>query len=69
MGLNVVLWVVMIRCRLFVLMGECKILKLSDVVYVISINCNILMNLYYDCVIWIEFLVVDILCKYFNCNM
>ena len=59
----------MIRCRLSALMGERKILKLSDVAHATSINRNTLTNLYYDRAIRIELSVADTLCKYFNCNM
>ena len=59
----------MIICRLSALMGERKILKLSDVAHATSINRNTLTNLYYDRAIRIELSVADTLCKYFNCNM
>ena len=59
----------MIRCRLSALMGERKILKLSDVAHATSINRNTLTNLYYDRAIRIELSVADTLCKNFNCKM
>ena len=59
----------MIRCRLSALMGERKILKLSEVAQATSINRNTLTSLYYDRAIRIELSVADTLCKYFNCNM
>lgn len=59
----------MIRCRLSALMGERKILKLSDVAHATGINRNTLTSLYYDRAIRIELSVADTLCKYFNCTM
>ena len=59
----------MIRCRLSALMGEHKILKLSDVAHATGINRNTLTSLYYDRAIRIELSVADTLCKYFNCTM
>ncbi len=59
----------MIRCRLSNLMGEPKILKLSEVAQATGINRNTLTSLYYDRAVRIELSVADTLCKYFNCNM
>lgn len=59
----------MIRCRLSALMGERKILKLSEVAQATSINRNTLTSLYYDRAIRIELTVANTLCKYFNCTM
>ena len=59
----------MIRCRLSNLMGERKILKLSEVAQATGINRNTLTSLYYDRAVRIELSVADTLCKYFNCNM
>ena len=59
----------MIRCKLSALMGERKILKLSDVAHATGINRNTLTSLYYDRAIRIELTVADTLCKYFNCTM
>ena len=59
----------MIRCRLSALMGERKILKLSDVAHATGINRNTLTSLYYDRAIRIELTVANTLCKYFNCTM
>lgn len=61
--------VTMIRCRLSALMGERKILKLSEVAQATGINRNTLTSLYYDRAIRIELSVADTLCKYFDCNM
>ena len=49
----------MIRCRLSALMGERKILKLSDVAHATGINRNTLTSLYYDRAIRIELTVAD----------
>lgn len=59
----------MIRCRLSTLMGERKILKLSEVAQATGINRNTLTSLYYDRAVRIELSVADTLCKYFNCTM
>lgn len=59
----------MIRCRLSALMGERKILKLSEVAQATGINRNTLTSLYYDRAIRIELSVADTLCKYFDCTM
>ena len=59
----------MIRCRLSTLMGERKILKLSEVAQATGINRNTLTSLYYDRAIRIELSVADTLCKYFRGNM
>lgn len=61
--------VVMIRCRLSNLMGERKILKLSEVAQATGINRNTLTSLYYDRAVRIELSVANTLCEYFNCNM
>ncbi len=59
----------MIRCRLSNLMGERKILKLSEVAQATGINRNTLtvftMIVQYE----LNFQVADTLCKYFDCNM
>jgi putative transcriptional regulator len=60
---------IMINCKLSSLMGERKILKISDVVNATGINRNTLTALYYDRAIRIELSVADKLCKYFDCNM
>ncbi|NNH38084.1 helix-turn-helix domain-containing protein [Acinetobacter terrae] len=59
----------MIRCMLSALMGERKILKLSEVAQATGINRNTLTSLYYDRAIRIELSVADTLCKYFDCTM
>ena len=59
----------MIKCKLSSLMGDRKILKISDVVNATGINRNTLTALYYDRAIRIELSVADKLCKYFGCNM
>lgn len=59
----------MINCKLSSLMGDRKILKLSDVVHATGINRNTLTALYYDRAIRIELSVADRLCRYFNCTM
>lgn len=59
----------MIECRLAALMGEKKILKLSDVAHATGINRNTLTSLYYDRAIRVELSVADKLCKFFNCTM
>ena len=59
----------MITCKLSSLMGDRKILKLSDVVHATGINRNTLTNMYYDRAVRIELPVADKLCKYFNCTM
>lgn len=59
----------MIECKLASLMGERKILKLSDVVHATGINRNTLTSLYYDRAVRIELPVADKLCKFFNCDM
>ncbi|KOR14385.1 MULTISPECIES: helix-turn-helix domain-containing protein [Acinetobacter] len=59
----------MITCKLSSLMGDRKILKLSDVVHATGINRNTLTSLYYDRAVRIELPVADKLCKYFNCTM
>lgn len=59
----------MIECKLASLMGERKILKLSDVVHATGINRNTLTSLYYDRAVRIELPIADKLCKYFNCTM
>ena len=59
----------MIRCRLSNLMGERKILKLSEVAQATGINRNTLTSLYYDRAVRIELSVANTLCEYFNCNM
>ncbi len=59
----------MIRCRLSTLMGERKILKLSEVAQATGINRNTLTSLYYDRAVRIELSVADTLCQYFNCTM
>ena len=59
----------MITCKLSSLMGDRRILKLSDVVHATGINRNTLTSMYYDRVIRIELPVADKLCKYFNCTM
>lgn len=59
----------MIECKLASLMGERKILKLSDVVHSTGINRNTLTSLYYDRAVRIELPIADKLCKYFNCTM
>ena len=59
----------MITCKLSSLMGDRKILKLSDVVNATGINRNTLTNMYYDRAVRIELPVADKLCKYFNCTM
>ena len=59
----------MIKCKLSSLMGDRKILKISDVVNATGINRNTLTALYYDRAIRIELSVADRLCKYFDCNM
>ncbi len=53
----------MIRCRLSNLMGERKILKLSEVAQATGINRNTLTSLYYDRAVRIELSVADTLCK------
>ncbi|WP_180102345.1 helix-turn-helix transcriptional regulator [Acinetobacter sp. YH12126] len=59
----------MVRCKLSILMGERKILKLSEVAQATGINRNTLTSLYYDRAIRVELSVADTLCKYFNCTM
>ena len=59
----------MITCKLSSLMGDRRILKLSDVVHATGINRNTLTSMYYDRAIRIELPVADKLCKYFNCTM
>ena len=59
----------MIRCRLSNLMGERKILKLSEVAQATGSNRNTLTSLYYDRAVRIELSVADTLCEYFDCNM
>ena len=59
----------MLRCRLSNLMGERKILKLSEVAQATGVNRNTLTSLYYDRAVRIELSVADTLCEYFNCNM
>ena len=59
----------MVKCKLSTLMGERKILKLSEVAQATGINRNTLTSLYYDRAIRIELSVADTLCKYFNCTM
>lgn len=59
----------MITCKLSSLMGDRKILKLSDVANATGINRNTLTSLYYDRAVRIELPVADKLCKYFNCTM
>lgn len=59
----------MITCKLSSLMGDRKILKLSDIVHATGINRNTLTSLYYDRAVRIELPVADKLCKYFNCTM
>ena len=59
----------MVRCRLSALMGERKILKLSDVAHATGINRNTLTSLYYDRTIRIELTVAHTFCNYFNCTM
>lgn len=59
----------MITCKLSSLMGDRKILKLSDVAHATGINRNTLTSLYYDRAVRIELPVADKLCKYFNCTM
>jgi len=57
----------MITCKLSSLMGDRRILKLSDVVHATGINRNTLTS--NDRAIRIELPVADKLCKYFNCTM
>ncbi|MEB4799395.1 helix-turn-helix domain-containing protein [Acinetobacter soli] len=59
----------MIKCRLSALMGERKILKLSEVAQATGINRNTLTSLYYDRAVRIELSVADTLCKHFDCTM
>ena len=59
----------MIKCKLASLMGDRKILKLSDVVHATGINRNTLTNMYYDRAVRIELPVADKLCKFFGCTM
>lgn len=59
----------MITCKLSLLMGERRILKLSDVAQATGINRNTLTNMYYDRATRIELPIADRLCKYFGCNM
>ena len=59
----------MITCKLSSLMGDRKILKLSEVVHATGINRNTLTSMYYDRAVRIELPVADKLCKYFNCTM
>ena len=59
----------MITCKLSLLMGERRILKLSDVAQATGINRNTLTNMYYDRATRIELPIADRLCKYFDCNM
>lgn len=59
----------MIRCKLASLMGDRKILKLSDVVHATGIKRNTLTNMYYDRAVRIELSVADKLCKFFGCTM
>jgi putative transcriptional regulator len=59
----------MIECRLSALMGERKILKLSDVAHATGINRNTLTSMYYDRAVRIELPIADKLCKYFGCTM
>ena len=59
----------MIECKLAQLMGERKILKLSDVAHATGINRNTLTSMYYDRAIRIELPVADKLCQYFGCTM
>ena len=51
------------------LMGNRKILKLSDVANATGINRNTLTSMYYDRAVRIELPVADKLCKFFNCSM
>ncbi len=59
----------MITCKLSSLMGDRKILKLSDVVHATGINRNTLTSLYYDRAVRIELPVADKLFKYFKFTM
>ena len=51
------------------LMGDRKILKLSDVDNATGINRNTLTSMYYNRAVRIELQVADKLCKFFNCSM
>lgn len=59
----------MISCKLAQLMGERKILKLSDVVRATGINRNTLTAFYYDKAVRVELDVIDKLCKHFQCTV
>ena len=59
----------MIHCKLSSLMGDRRILKLSEVVNATGINRNTLTSMYYDRAVRIELPVADKLCMFFNCTM
>ena len=59
----------MLKCKLSNLMGERKILKLSEVAQATGINRNTLTSMYYDRATRIELPISNRLCKYFNCTM
>lgn len=59
----------MIQCKLALLMGQRKILKISDVARATGINRNTITAMYYDRAERIELEVAGRLCKFFNCTM
>lgn len=59
----------MINCKLAVLMGQRKILKLSEVARATGINRNTLTSMYYNRAARIELPIADKLCKFLACDM